>query len=85
MPSKKGSAVYDTDDICEMFGVDKSRIPGHIKSGLIPPPIQGVGKVGQRKWSKAVIDKHLGIDQAPTFDLSMIERMIDQKLKQVMA
>lgn len=81
----KGTHVYNSNDICKMYGINADRIAYHIQKGLIPPPIQGVGGgKSQRKWSKAAINKHLGIEETKA-DTSLIREIIAQQIKLAMA
>lgn len=55
-----GSEVYFTKDICRMYGLGINSIPSAIKTGIVPKPLKGSSDSGKRRWSKAVVDKHLG-------------------------
>lgn len=69
-----------------MFGLDASRIPYHIENGTIPAPIQGVEFRGQRKSSKAIIDKFLGIDDTRlSISESRIRDIVAQELRKLVA
>lgn len=71
-------AVYDTKDICELYGCNGGDIPMLIKVGTIPKPLPVASAKGKKRWIKAKVDRHLGIDKKENISPSEITAIAKQ-------
>ena len=69
MSINQEAAVYIATDICRLFRCGINEIPDLVSAGTIPNPMPAKaasrGRSGKRRWSRAVVDKKLGIVSQP--------------------
>jgi hypothetical protein len=50
--------LLSASDLAKLCGVDRQRVPGLVRAGVLPPPLprQGLGKAW---WSATQVEEHL--------------------------
>ena len=74
-------AVYFTKDIIRLFDCGANEVPRLIDEGTIPRPLPGKPR-GRRRWSRAAVDRKLGISTEALSKESVV-RIVSEELDRI--